>query len=213
MIPVRATEGVFLLPRDIGEVEADYRRVAHVLREVAKGEDGFFRQHIDVVSISLGTWPRSESLCSAVEEATTSGTIVVVAAGNVVSRAVYPARCRTAIAVAGSTYGQWPWSGSAGGEVVEVAAPAHGVWTAAVVSGVPCIEASSGTSFATALVAGMAATWVGEKRRRGDLPSDPVEAFRQKLRTSARPWKGHRANEFARRYGAGIADLGRLMAE
>lgn len=206
VIAVKATQGVVLLPEQLGDVDADFRRVAFVLNQVAQRNHPF--QDVDVVSMSLGGWPPTADICPAIEDATDSGVIVVVAAGNKVRSTKYPAKCATAIAVGGSTYRQDPWSGSAGSADVVVSAPAQGVWTASVVSGAYCIEASSGTSFATALIAGLASEWVADHRRRGTLPADPPQAFRDALRQSARGWKDP---SWTSRFGAGIVDATRLL--
>ena len=216
LIPIRATEGVVLFNRQIGELNADQQRIAHALNEAARGAGSkFIGRQVDVVSMSLGGWPGDPALCQAVENATRAGIIVVVAAGNEVKRTKYPARCPTAIAVGGSTYGGTPWSGSAGSEEVAVSAPAEGVWTAAVVNGVPCMEASSGTSFATALVASMAAEWVARRIAAGMAPArnaSTPEAFKQALKESVHPWTGSPADvqQWSRKFGAGIADMTRL---
>ena len=210
LIPVRATQGVLLLPGKVGELDADQHRVARAINEASKHTQGLFRRKIDVVSMSLGGWPPTPDLCEAVEAAARSGIIVVVAAGNVVRRAKYPAQCKGAIGIAGSTYGEDVWSGSAGSPEVTAAAPAEGVWTASVKAGAFCVEASSGTSFATALVAGMAADWLAVRRRLKTEPASPPEEFKRLLGASARPWKN---TKLAKKYGAGIADMKALMQE
>ena len=211
LVAVRATQGVVLFSRQIGELEADQRKIAHALDEAAKGESGHFRRRIDVVSMSLGGWPPVAGLCESVARATKNNVIVLAAVGNKVRRTKYPAACDDTLAIAGSTYGQAPWSGSAGSETVAVAAPAEGVWTASVSGGQFCMDASSGTSFAVALVAGMAAEWVAFHRANKSLPGNLSQAFRAKLASSARPWTGGKAGGWSRKFGPGIADLERLM--
>lgn len=208
LVAVRATQGVVLFSPRFRELEADQRKVAHALDEAAKGEAGHFRRRIDVVTMSLGGWPPDPSLCNAVSRAVANKVIVLAASGNKVRRTKYPAACPDAIAVAGSTFGQAPWDGSAGSAEVAIAAPAEGVWTASVSGGQFCMDASSGTSFAVALTAGMAAEWVAFHRANSTLPADPPAAFREKLIRSARPWSN---SSWARKFGAGIADLEQLM--
>jgi hypothetical protein len=218
LIPLRGTQGVLLIPGKLGELDTEPWRIANALNQAALGANGLFRRRIDVVSMSLGTFPETQGLCAAVERATKAGVIVIAAAGNEIRRTKYPARCPTAIAVAGSNYQQRPWRGSAGSPEVAVAAPAEGVWTASVIEGTYCVEASHGTSFATALVAAMAAEWVAFHRAKGTFPADPVGTvtnpgpFRAALIKSARPWGGSNAAEWRGKYGAGIADLSRLMS-
>jgi len=220
LIPLRGTQGVLLIKGKLGELDTEPWRIANALNQAALGAQGLFRTRIDVVSMSLGTFPETDGLCAAVERATKAGVIVIAAAGNQVKRTKYPAKCPTAIAVAGSNYQQRPWSGSAGSPEVTIAAPAEGVWTASVVGGTYCIEASYGTSFATALVAAMAAEWVAFHRANGTLPVDKVGTpanpgpFRAALKASAREWKGSESEKSAWRktFGPGIADMSRLMA-
>lgn len=204
VIAVRATQGVVLFPGDIGELNAKFERVVTAINAAADGRFG----KVDVISMSLGGWPPHNDICTAVTHAANSGILVVVAAGNEVKRAKFPALCPDAIAIAGSTFDQKPWSGSAGAPEVVVAAPAEGVWTASVMGGAYCLDASSGTSFATALVAGMAAEWVVEMRAKNRLPPVPTSAFKDALRQSARPWS---TPAWQRSFGAGIADQTRLM--
>ena len=213
VIPVRATQGVVLFPKRIGELEAEAPRIARALNEAARGERGLFRRRVDVISMSLGGFPATPDLCPAVKAATDAGIIVIAAAGNKVKRTKYPAKCPTAIAVAGSTFNEEPWSGSAGSTEVVVAAPAEGVWTASMSAGIPCVDASSGTSFATALVASIAAEWVRLQRAANPNVVIQPEAFRAALRSSARPWKGSKAGEWSSKFGAGIADLSRLAQQ
>lgn len=210
LIPIRATQGVVLFPSRIGELEADQYRVAYVLDQAARGVNGFFKQRIDVISMSLGTWPPVESLCASVKTATDAGVIVLAAAGNQVRRAQFPARCPTAIGIAGSTFNQTPWSGSSAAPELAVAAPAEGVWTAAVTTGQYCMDASSGTSFAVALVASMAADWVAIKRSQKTLPASPSEAFRTAVKATSRPWTNR---SWIGKFGSGIADMTNLMAQ
>jgi subtilisin family serine protease len=218
LVPVRATEGVLLLPQQVGELNADMHRVARAINEAAN-DNGLFGRRVDVITMSLGGWPDTPDLCEAVKKATDRGLIVLAAAGNEVRRAKYPAKCPTAIAIAGSTIHQRPWRGSAGAPEVAVAAPAEAVWTASVYNGVYCLDASSGTSFAVALVAGIAAEWVADQKRRGRFPTDPAavaqvfSVFRDALRRTARPWQGPDAASWSRRYGAGIVDMTALLQE
>jgi len=207
VIPVRATQGVVLFPTEIGELNARFERVVRAINEAAQGANGRFGK-VDVISMSLGGWPPVDGICDAVANAANAGILVVVAAGNEVKRAKYPAKCPDAIAIAGSTFDQKPWSGSAGAPEVVVAAPAEGVWTASVMGGAYCLDASSGTSFATALVAGMAAEWVVQMRAKNTLPAVPTPAFKDALKRSARPWS---TASWQRQFGVGIVDMRRLM--
>src|SRR5262249_18945936 len=157
-----------------------------------------------------------------VERATKAGVIVIAAAGNQIRRTKYPAKCPTAIAVAGSNYQQRPWAGSAGSAEVTAAAPAEGVWTASGVGATAWTEGAYGTAFATALVAAMAAEWVAYHREKGDVKDgddkvgtvDTPGPFRAALKATTRPWNGSpkEVNDWKNRFGTGIADLTQLMA-
>lgn len=130
--------------------------------------------------------------------------------GNIVSvvspddSVIEPARFSDVIAVAGcSTNGQ-PWDESHRGPNVDITAPDDAIWVADFTGdGVndgeamrPVLHAASGTSFATAIVAGAAAAWVahwgGRKRLKeehyGDTPLAWV--FRELLQRTAGPVSG-----------------------
>jgi Subtilase family len=204
VIPIRATQGVVLFPSEIGELNAQFSRVVTAINAAASGRFG----RVDVISMSLGGWPPRNGICDAVDNAAKAGILVIAAAGNEVRRAKFPAMCKQAIAIAGSTYNQEPWEGSAGAPEVVAAAPAEGVWTASVVNGAYCLDASSGTSFATALVAAVAAEWVNQRRAKNAIPADPTAAFKEALRKTARPWKNA---GWRNKFGEGIVDMSALL--
>ena len=210
LVPIRATEGVVLFPGPLGGLKADGNVISRALYTIAAGPGPFLRvpRRVDVVSMSLGGWPETPGMCDAVKAATDAGVIVIIAAGNEVRRTTYPAKCPTAIAVAGSTYDDTVWKGSAGSAEVAIAAPAEGVWTAAVMNGEYCIEASSGTSFATALVAGLAAEWSVRHPLVEATKAQRYREFRDALQRTARPWADAR---WARNYGPGIVNAAELL--
>ena len=109
-----------------------------------------------VVSISLG-WLPSGALHDAVKAARAANVIVCAAAGNWTGFVVWPARYPETIAVAGCTAGGEKWAGSCRGSTVDITAPAAGVYVAGPSNRV---TRSSGTSFAVASVAGVAALWL-----------------------------------------------------
>lgn len=171
---------------------------------------------VHVISISLGGYALPV-LHYAVQWAVANDIIVVAAAGNEWPFVVYPAAYSACIAAAGSTIDDTVWSGSArnylGDTPIDISAPAECVqnssWDEA---GVESSNPSSGTSFATAIVAGAAALWLQRFRRdilimrlRGRVPLQ--ELFRAHLAASAhRPEDWNTALD-----GPGILNLTGLM--
>ncbi len=164
-----------------------------------------------VISLSLGGVP-SAALHAAVRRAVADNVIVLAAAGNCVQLVVYPARYPEVIAIGGSNVNDEPWRGSSSGPAVLVSAPAEFV---------PCADAhfpdnpgrmnrkGQGTSFATALTAGVAASWLSHHGRDALLAIATKnqrtlqDMFRNLLIHSARtPAAGWRTDMF----GAGIVN-------
>ena len=120
-----------------------------------------------VLSISLGG-AASSYLQSALQRAVANGVIVCCAAGNVFGASntfpvvVWPAAYDEAIAVAASNAARKPWKGSSRGKQVDISAPGESVWHAIAQKGKPLrdVERGSGTSYAVAHVAGVAALWL-----------------------------------------------------
>lgn len=113
-----------------------------------------------VVSMSLGGPLPSFALHEAVEEAVDAGLILVAAAGNQWPFVVYPARYDEVIACAACNINGERWAGSASGSDVDITAPGESVWRAKATAGGFDIDRSSGTSYAAAHVAGIAALWL-----------------------------------------------------
>uniref|UniRef100_Q07HM2 Peptidase S8 and S53, subtilisin, kexin, sedolisin n=1 Tax=Rhodopseudomonas palustris (strain BisA53) TaxID=316055 RepID=Q07HM2_RHOP5 len=173
----------------------------------------------DIVSMSLGGPFYCPALSAAIAQAVESGMIVCAAAGNCVQPiVVYPASDENVIALAGVDIEDRPWKGTSRGAKVDVAGPAENVFVARRTptdGGVGSITPSQGTSFATALTAGVAALWLGHFGRdnvraeahRRHLPVHHL--FRAALRASARPpASGHWDQT---RFGAGIVDAEALL--
>ena len=120
-----------------------------------------------VVSISMGGAP-SFYLHSALQNAAARGVIVCCAAGNVFGASnitpvvVWPAAYDEAIAVAASNADNKPWNGSSRGNQVDITAPGESVWRAFANQSEELggVDRGSGTSFAVAHVAGVAALWL-----------------------------------------------------
>ena len=166
-----------------------------------------------VISMSLGGPFKSKGLEMAVNEAVKAGIIVVAAAGNKWPRVVYPAKLPRVIAVAASNCLMRPWSSSARGSQVDMAAPGESVWRAKTFKGSKFDSSrSNGTSYATAMTAGAAALWLAFHGRAKLISrygkSNLNEAFRQVLKTKGvvKPagWK-------TSKFGAGILDVEGLL--
>jgi serine protease len=112
-----------------------------------------------IISISLGgvfNWRLHE----AIRYAQRRGVIILAAAGNCVRFVTWPAAYSEVIAVAASNALNKPWRGSSRGSAVDVTAPGESVWCAQVLPPDPPAHRGSGTSFAVAVTAGLAALWL-----------------------------------------------------
>ena len=161
-----------------------------------------------VFSISLGwLWKRSRH--KAIKRAVNDhNAIVVAAAGNHVRFVVWPARYRETLCIAACNYRGGKWSGSSRGSRVDVTAPGEDVWKA---DHDEVVKTSSGTSYSTASVAGLAALWLAHWGRdflMNQYPDTPLnEVFRWVLkRSSIRP-----AGWNIRKWGSGIVDAKALL--
>ena len=153
LLPLRATKSVALV-RGVG---------------AAKAVDHARRNGCHVVSMSMGGVLLTGALEAAIELAVQSGMIVMAAAGNwdwarislpgQAKFVVEPARYRNCIAVAASNADGAPWSGSSRGKKVLISAPGESVWVPAMKDDVN-VSRSSGTSYAVAHLAGVAALWL-----------------------------------------------------
>jgi thermitase len=168
-----------------------------------------------VISISLGGAAPSVALHNAVRDAEAAGVIVLCAAGNQVGFVVFPAAYSEVIAVAASDIADEPWIGSSHGPAVDITAPGHSVYRAQVkrAGGADTyeVERGSGTSFAVAATAGVAALWLSFHGR-GTLIARYGKArlasvFKRQLQDSCRTPAGWDAGEF----GPGIVHAKRLL--
>ena len=164
-----------------------------------------------VISMSLGG-VANRSLKKAICKANASGVIVCAAAGNRVRLVVAPAKYDETIAVAGSDINRAPWHGSCRGSAVDVTAPAESVWRATMdQDGEQTVCRSYGTSYAVALIAGIAAMWLSYRceelaiREPGEIP----ELFRYLLKKTA----SNQHNLPEEGFGAGIVDAAALLQE
>lgn len=172
-----------------------------------------------MISISLGDNRVGRSLGRAVDLAYEAGTIVTCAAGNYYGPLVFPAVYDRTICVAGVTRKGIPWCGSCRGRRVDISAPADEVPrpNSYLHEGEVVTDAygeGDGTSYATVHVAAAAALWLAYRRRDIDATYGRdagvwrrVEAFRELLKRTARPFRTLGVDE----YGAGILDMHALL--
>ncbi len=170
-----------------------------------------------VISMSLGGPFHSDELERVIQRAINEGVIVFAAAGNYWPFIVYPAKLPEVIAVAACNADEEMWDRSARGREVDVTAPGESVWTARSTRD-PAHpfgeEPSSGTSHATATMAGICALWLAfhgrdsliEKYGRPNLAA----VFKEVLIThgvrhpGTIKWKSGR-------FGAGLVDANALL--
>lgn len=195
----------------------NYRRLR---RSLVYSQD----RNYDVISISLGTysWSWRKKVHTRIRKLNRQGAIVVAAAGNKArigstslfgDRTTYPGRWHETIGVAASTFERTTWKGSCRGNSVDISAPGDSVWRAdytsnSWLSGRPTTRRSAGTSFSTALVAGIAALW--KSYRATELAQVDQRKvyliFKQLLRSTAQT-----DHQLASRTGAGIIDAHALL--
>jgi hypothetical protein len=169
-----------------------------------------------VISLSLGGVP-GRAMRNAIKAAVRDDIIVVAAAGNCVGLVVWPARYSDVIAIGGNNIDDHPWQGSSHGADVDICAPAELVWRALRLpddSQNESISGGQGTSYATALTAGIAALWLSHHGQQAVLRHARAtgmsvqNVFRLALQQSARQPAGWNRDE----YGAGIVDADALLS-
>jgi hypothetical protein len=134
----------------------------HIGKAVLKAID----QGVHVISMSLGGPWYSQFARDCIRRAQAEGIIVIAAAGNMAPTTVFPAAFPEVIAIAATHAGKSPWRYSGLGRLVDFAAPGEDVWRARADlndgGSIPSFtsEQGTGTSFATACVAGLAAMWL-----------------------------------------------------
>lgn len=169
-----------------------------------------------VVSMSLGGAWGADSLRDAVDYAISKGVVLVAAAGNHTPFVCYPAKYDAVLALAGSNARDGLWSGSALGSTVDVTAPGESVWRGHVelnALGDPTytVGRGSGTSYATALTAGVCALWMhqhGQEALVQQYGGMLGRVFRDLVRSTARIVPNWPIQEA----GAGIVDADALLA-
>jgi subtilisin family serine protease len=128
----------------------------------------------------------------------------------------FPGKWASTIAVSASDPKDQPWRDAARGEEVDVTAPGVDVWRGETRPGTggantDAVETGDGTSFSTALVAGIASLWIqyhGYAALHGCYQGALASTFRSVLRNGgARRPEGWRTAEF----GPGIVDAEGLL--
>lgn len=169
------------------------------------------------MSMSLGCTLPSPSLERAINDAIKAGIICISAAGNYWPSVLYPARFKNVIAVAACDKNATPCWWSARGSKVNITSYGEGIWRATwkkieyenedlVVEG-PVVRKSRGTSYATALTAGVCALWL---EKYGDVlqtypKSDLAAIFKNVITKDTLPLKEHKLPHLRRKdFGAGL---------
>ena len=173
--------------------------IDHVQRLIVLAINDAIAKQCRVISMSLGGIVRYSRLADAIDRAYEAGVIVCAAAGNVIEEVTYPGRYNRVVTVGGvspvGTTGFKPWDGASRGEFVDICGPASDIRRASVKRRNGELDffitpGGNGTSYATALCAGVAALWLA--RRRADLTAaygDPdwrwPAAFKRLLKETA----------------------------
>ena len=199
LVPLRSNRSVVLV------FDGDVARAVEYARQI--------RSH--VITMSLGGVGFSPALRAAIDAAIRDGILVLAAAGNQVGFVVAPANYGEVIAVAASNIQDRPWSGSSHGPAVDVTAPGESVHVAradkASGGNVYTTGFGSGTSYAVALTAGVAALWLAHHGRdaliarygKPNLQAVFIEVLRHTTRRPA----GWDTGE----YGSGIVNADALL--
>ncbi|MDX1784749.1 MAG: S8 family serine peptidase [Roseovarius sp.] len=182
---------------------------------VARAVDHAVSVGAHVITMSLGgLW--SSPLRAAIRRAIAADVIVLSAAGNCVGLVVWPARYPEMIAVGGTDVDDRKWKGSSTGSSVDFSAPAQHVWKAVrsdTVSQTNAIAPGQGTSFATALCAGIAALWLEHHGRSAVIAKARTRGVSvQALFAAAVRQTAHRPAGFPSGLGAGVIDAEALVA-
>ncbi|MBZ4377328.1 S8 family serine peptidase [Corallococcus sp. AS-1-6] len=182
VIPLRVAKPTLFIPAPVlFTVGADRLRDAI----------GFaIQRRVHVISISLG-WLPNAGLHRIIQQAVSENIIVIAAAGNYTGPiVVWPGAYDEVVAMAACNASAQPWAHSAWGKAVDATGPGEDVWVAQPADKV---GQSSGTSYATATVAGIAALWLAYHGRDNLLAryqgGPPLaQVFRHVLRASCDSW-------------------------
>lgn len=169
-----------------------------------------------VISMSLGGAWGGDSLRDAVRYAVKKGVVLIAAAGNHTPFVCFPAKYDNVLAVAGSNARDLLWSGSALGDEVDITAPGESVWRGHArldQNGHPSysVARGAGTSYATALTAGICALWQhyhGRQNLVSQYGGALAGVFRTLIQSTAQKLPGWPTG----RAGPGIVDADALLA-
>ncbi len=169
-------------------------------------------QGAHVISMSVGTGFANSRLLKAVQYAQRRGVIVCAAAGNYVPFVVWPAAYSEVIAVAASNARRQTWRFSSAGSAVDVTAPGESVWCAGVSKPANfSVGRGSGTSYAVATVAGIAALWLSHHGRDKLVARYGVEKipiiFNQILRDNCEAMPNWKSG-----FGRGLVNADKVLA-
>jgi thermitase len=218
LMPLRVANRVILFDR----IDLDMGHLSRAIRVAAIGDPNFVEQRAHVISISLGGAP-SRAVEEAIRVALRRNTIVLAAAGNNVPRheVVWPARYPGVAAIAATNARSQAWSGTSRGPSITVSAPGENVWTARLKTDArgdhPCVEMGTGTSYAVATAAGVAALWLSQRAADPEVGAvaDAPAAFIQAVRRTARKPARQSDDEDwdVQQLGPGIVDAEQLLDE
>lgn len=162
--------------------------------EIISAVEHAIEQDVDVISISLGGAP-NPALRDALSAAVDQGIIVVAAVGQSegapIPQAVAAPACYPEVIAVGGAIGPLPWEGCFYGPEVDICAPAVNIQHATFrPNGDGTLATSQGTSFATAITAGLATLWLqahgGRQGIEQAVPGVPVQqVFRHMLKETA----------------------------
>lgn len=189
-----AAPGVEVIPYRV----TDSVIIDHVQQQIADAIDAAIGQGCRVISMSMGGIVPWHVLADAIDRAYEAGVIVCAAAGNVISEVTYPGRYNRTLTLGGASPDDVgknfrPWANGSRGPFVDVCGPADGIRRASVmerrgtrkyfISG-----GGDGTSYATAICAGIAAMWLA--RHGGALDGYPEKwmvpaAFKRLIKETA----------------------------
>lgn len=181
--------GAQLIPLRVHRTVSQFntRNLSQAIQDVA---DGNIAGSPRLISIAMGG-PPTLTMWKAVKAAEKNGVLIVAASGNNVRTVVWPARFRSAIAVAAGNVHCHPWKHSSRGSAIDIMAPGESVWRATLNEEHEYINAmGKGTTFATGNVAGSAALWLSAHRNDQALHALMeqgmlTKTFRAALRSSA----------------------------
>lgn len=172
--------------------------IDHVQDLLARAIREALAQGVQVISISLGAVRPDRAVAAAIDEAYESGVIICAAAGNVIPWVIYPGRFSRVVTVGGATTDGkklYPWRGAARGREVDISGPADVIRRGTTVlergrERFVITNGGDGTSFATAMCAGIAVLWLARRGAELDAAYGSerwarVAAFKKLLRSTA----------------------------